>query len=106
MSDSSSIVSKLTQYKFSKWPAGVAEGLQTSVNPVIALAALGQVSNRAYVETTRGAPFSKSITKLTLTPPLPPFLHFLLRASGVVHPGLILPFLPIPSNCALLAPVS
>jgi hypothetical protein len=51
-------------------------------------------SNRAYVETTRGAPFSKSITNLTLTPPYTPFLHFLLRASGVVHPGLsVLSFL-------------
>jgi hypothetical protein len=34
--------------------------------------------------------------QLHLTPRLPPVSHFLLRASGVVHLGLILPFLPIP----------
>ena len=40
----------------------------------------------------------------TPTPPYTTVSHFLSRASGVVHLGLLLPFLPIPDSCALSHP--
>lgn len=48
----------------------------------------------------------ESITNLTLTPPLLPVLHFLLRASGVVHLGLILLSFQYPRLARPLTPVS
>jgi hypothetical protein len=57
-------------------------------------------TSQVHVNTSAScSPFEEHHLTHPPTPRSPTHSHFLLRASGVVHLVLILPFLPIPRTC-------